>query len=102
MQTPCCPVAKGQSLKGTVCSSAQVQTQLRYRHDLSITYLGKGSPWGAFIAVQWQEGQRIITMVPTDVLLSLSIRLCASICTAGYHVVRKTGCFSSSLDGGLS
>lgn len=76
MQTPCCPVTEGQSLKGTVCSSAQVQTQLRYRHDLSITYLGKGSPRGLFIAVQRQEGQRIITVVPTDVFLLLSIRLC--------------------------
>lgn len=57
---------------------------------------------GLFIAVQWQEGQRIITVVPTDMFLLLSIRLCASVCTAGYHVVRKTGCFSSSLDGGLS
>lgn len=30
---------------------------------------------GLFIAVQWQEGQRIITVVPTDVFLGLSIRL---------------------------
>lgn len=63
--------------------SAQVQTQLRYRHDLSITYLGKGSPRGAFIAVQWQEGQRVITVVPLTCFSTehLSVRLSAQLAT---------------------
>lgn len=32
-------------------------------HDLSITYLGKGSPLASFLAGQWHEGQEIIHVV---------------------------------------